>query len=110
MDLQHRRDFVYAETYTVIVIKGFKNVWMQEIKPNLHMSVVMAVIASGFAVPILIILPGVSLHKTELASLSIYGARVTGAPKKFSNAKILKYWINSFSIVLKAQGFKSQSF
>ena len=97
-------------TRNIISIKGIKNVRTEEKMPNFHMSVVAAISASNFTVSHLIILPGVSLHKTELAALSIYGARVTGAPKKFSNAKILKYWINSFSIVLKAQGFKSQSF
>nr|CCA27457.1 PREDICTED: similar to conserved hypothetical protein [Albugo laibachii Nc14] len=95
-----------STTRTVIAIKGSSNVWTQEIKPSFHMSVVAAVSASGFAVPPLIILPGVRLLKTELAALSIDGARVTGAPKGFSNATILKDWLAIFSTVLEAQGIQ----
>nr|CCA24691.1 conserved hypothetical protein [Albugo laibachii Nc14] len=82
-----------STTRTVIAIKGSRNVWTQEITPCFHMSVVAVVSASGFAVPPLIILPGVRLLKTELAALSIDGARVTGAPKGFSNDTIFKNWL-----------------
>nr|CCA27473.1 hypothetical protein ALNC14_136170 [Albugo laibachii Nc14] len=95
-----------STTRTVIAIKGSRNVWTQEIKPSFHMSVVAAVSASGFAVPPLIILPGVRLLKKELAALSIDGARVTGAPKGFSNATIFKDWLPIFSTVLEVQGIQ----
>lgn len=95
-----------STTSAVIAIRGSTNVWTQEIKPNFHMSVVAAVSASGFAVSPLIILPGVRLLKTELAALSIDGARVTGAPKGFSNATIFKDWLVIFSTVLEAQGIQ----
>ena len=66
--------------------------------------------ASGFAIPPLIIPPGVRPLKTELVALSIDGTRVTGVPKKFSNAKIFKDWLAIFSTVLEAKVFKSQLF
>nr|CCA19880.1 conserved hypothetical protein [Albugo laibachii Nc14] len=92
-----------STTRTVVAIKGSRNVWTQEIKPCFHMSVVVTVSASNFAVPLLIILPGVYLLKTEVAALSIDGAGVTGAPKGSSNATIFKDWLAIFSTVLEAQ-------
>nr|CCA14710.1 conserved hypothetical protein [Albugo laibachii Nc14] len=95
-----------STTRIVIAIKGSRNMWTQEIKPNFHMSVVAAASASVSAVPPLIILPGVHLFKSELAALSIDGARVTDAPKGFSNDTIFKYWLAIFSTVLEAQGIQ----
>ena len=66
--------------------------------------------ASDFSGTPLIIFPGVRRLKTELAALSIDGARVSGAPKKFSNAEIFKHWLAIFFTMLEAKVFKSQLF
>ena len=52
---------------------------MQEIRPNFHMSDVLAVCVSGFA---LHSHAGVRLAMTELAVLSNDRTRVTGTPKE----------------------------
>ncbi|KAG2774281.1 hypothetical protein PC116_g28122 [Phytophthora cactorum] len=81
----------------VLALKGSSNVWCKETRPNFHMTVVAAVNAKGVVLPPLIIVPGKRIYKTDKAALSIEGARVTSAPKGFSNGGVFRLWLAMFA-------------
>lgn len=95
-----------STTRAFIAIKGSRNVWTQEIKPNFQMFVVEAVIASAFAVSPLSFLSVVCRFNTELVALSIDGTHVTSATKGFRNDKIFQDWMEIYSTVLEAKGIE----
>ncbi|KAG3024522.1 hypothetical protein PC128_g4358 [Phytophthora cactorum] len=81
----------------VLALKGSSNVWSKETRPNFHMTVVAAVNAAGAALPSLIIVPGKRIYKTDRAALSVENARVTGAPKGFSNGGVFRLRLAMFA-------------
>ncbi|RAW21065.1 hypothetical protein PC110_g13599 [Phytophthora cactorum] len=81
----------------VLALKGSSNVWSKETRPNFHMTVVAAVNAAGAALPSLIIVPGKRIYKTDRAALSVENARVTGAPKGFSNEGVFRLRLAMFA-------------
>ncbi|KAG3067707.1 hypothetical protein PI125_g23588 [Phytophthora idaei] len=81
----------------VLTAKGSTNVWSKETRPTFHMTVLAAVSAAGASIPPLIIVPGKRIYKGDKAALSIEEARVTGAPKGFSNGGIFRLWLGMFA-------------
>jgi hypothetical protein len=80
----------------VLALRGSCNVWKQEPAAAYHLTIVVAVSATGEAAPPCFILPAASVETSVLDACPVPGALVTNAPKAFMNGLLFEAWLHSF--------------
>ena len=84
-------------SYKVVVLKDFRNVWSKFVDANFHMKVFVCFSATKSVAPPLLLLPVKSMNRGVLEGCDIQGANITTALKGFINSTLFLIWLELFA-------------